>query len=120
MQIINGKYGHRFSGYSELYQWSIENISDFWESMWEFAEVKASKKFDQVVDDLTRMPGAKWFSGARLNFSENLLRFRDDSVALIFKGEGQDTVRITYGQLYEQVAAVAEGLKEAGVRPETG
>ena len=116
MQIINGKYGHRFSGYSELYQWSVENISDFWESMWEFAGVKTSKEFDQVVDDLTRMPGAKWFSGARLNFSENLLRFRDDSVALIFKGEGQDTVRITYGQLYEQVAAVAEGLKEAGVK----
>ncbi|MEE9557462.1 MAG: acetoacetate--CoA ligase, partial [Candidatus Adiutricales bacterium] len=94
----------------------IENISDFWESMWEFAGVKASKEFDQVVDDLTRLPGAQWFSGARLNFSENLLRFRDDTTALIFKGEGQDTVRITYGQLYEQVAAVAEGLKEAGVK----
>ncbi len=116
MQIINGKYGHGFTGYSELYQWSIENISDFWESMWEFAGVKTSKEFDRVVDDLTRMPGAEWFSGARLNFSENLLRYRDDSVALIFKGEGQDTVRITYGQLYEQVAAVAEGLKEAGIK----
>jgi acetoacetyl-CoA synthetase len=115
MQIVNTKYGRSFSGYADLYQWSIDNIPEFWESMWEFAEVKTSKEYDRVVDDLTKMPGAEWFAGAELNFAENLLRYRDDSIALIFKGEGQDTVRMAYNQLYEQVAAVANGLKEAGV-----
>jgi len=115
MQTVTTKYGRSFSGYMDLYQWSIDHIPEFWESLWEFAEVKTSKEYDQVVNDLTKMPGANWFSGAELNFAENLLRYRDDSIALIFKGEGRDTVRLTYGQLYQQVAAVANGLKQAGV-----
>jgi len=84
--------------------------------MWEFADIKASKPYDQVIDDVTRMPGAKWFSGARLNFAENLLRYRDDQVALIFKGEDHDSTTMTYSELYDEVAAVAKSLKEAGVQ----
>ena len=53
---------------------------------------------------------------ARLNFAENLLRFRDDQAALIFKGEGRDTVRMTYAELYDEVARVASALKKAGVQ----
>ena len=89
MNVINEKYNQDFNEYEPLYQWSIENIPDFWASMWEFAEIRASQPYTEVVDDLTKMPGAKWFSGAKLNFAENLLRFRDDHVALIFKGEAQ-------------------------------
>ena len=62
------------------------------------------------------MPGAKWFPGAQLNFAENLLRYRDDHVALIFKGEGRDTISMTYAELYREVARVAKSLKEAGVQ----
>jgi acetoacetyl-CoA synthetase len=61
------------------------------------------------------MPGTKWFSGARLNFAENLLRFRDDQVALIFKGEANDSISMTYEILYDEVARVAKSLREAGV-----
>ncbi|MCJ7685583.1 MAG: acetoacetate--CoA ligase, partial [Desulfobacteraceae bacterium] len=85
--FINDKYNKDFTEYDPLYQWSIENIPDFWASMWEFAEIKTSKPYTQVVDDVTKMPGAKWFEGAHLNFAENLLRYRDDQIALIFKGE---------------------------------
>jgi acetoacetyl-CoA synthetase len=84
--------------------------------MWEFAEIRASKPYDQVVDDLTKMPGAKWFSGARLNFAENLLRYKDNQVALIFKGEDHDTIKLTYAELYVEVARVAASLKGAGVQ----
>ena len=115
MTGINEKYNKDFDEYGQLYQWSIENISDFWGSMWEFAEIKASKPYTQVVDDITRMPGAKWFEGAHLNFAENLLRYRDDQIALIFKGEFQDSIKITYSELYDEVARVAKSLKEAGV-----
>jgi len=117
MGFINDKYDKTFSEYESLYQWSIENIPDFWSSFWDFAEIRASKPYDQVIDDLTRMPGAKWFSGARLNFAENLLRFRDDRVALIFKGEARDSTKMTYAQLYNEVARVSRSLKDAGVRP---
>ncbi len=116
MGYINGKYNQNLTEYNDLYQWSIENIPDFWSSFWDFAEIKASKTYDKVIDDLTKMPGAKWFSGARLNFAENLLRYRDDQVALIFKGEEQDAVRITYSELYDEVARVAKSLREAGVQ----
>ncbi len=71
---------------------------------------------DQVLVDGSKMPGAKWFSGARLNFAENLLRYRDDQVALIFKGEDHDSTTMTYSELYDEVAAVAKSLKEAGVQ----
>ncbi len=116
MQTINEKYNRNFSEYNELYQWSIENIPDFWETMWNFGGIKASKPYDQIIDDLSKMPGAKWFSGAQLNFAENLLRYRDDQVALIFKGEGQASTRMTYRRLYDEVARVASALKEMGVK----
>ncbi len=117
MTFINEKYTQDFTEYGPLYRWSIENIPDFWASMWEFAEIKASRPYTQVVDDVTKMPGATWFQGAALNFAENLLRYRDDHIALIFKGEAQDPVRITYSELYDEVARVAGPLKEAGVQP---
>ena len=116
MGLINENYNQNFTEYDPLYQWSIENIPDFWAAMWEFADIKASKPYDQVIDDVTRMPGAKWFSGARLNFAENLLRYRDDQVALIFKGEDHDSTTMTYFELYDEVASVAKSLKEAGVQ----
>jgi acetoacetyl-CoA synthetase len=116
MNFINEKYNKKISEYKHLYEWSIENIPDFWVSLWEFADIKASKQFDQVIDDLNKMPGAKWFSGARLNFAENLLHYRDDQIALIFKGEEQESTSITYAQLYDEVARVAKSLKEAGVQ----
>jgi acetoacetyl-CoA synthetase len=117
MQFVNRKYGKDFSEYEALYQWSVEKIPDFWAAMWEFAEIKASKPASQVVDDLTRMPGANWFSGARLNFAENLLRYRDDQVALIFKGEAREPVKMTYAELYTEVAQVAQSLRALGIQP---
>ena len=117
MHVINNKYGLNLADYNSLYQWSIENIPDFWESMWEFGEIKASKPFDQVVDDPGKMPGARWFSGARLNFAENLLRYRDDQRAIIFKGEHQDSIKISYAALYDEVARLAISLRAAGVQP---
>jgi acetoacetyl-CoA synthetase len=117
MHFINDRHGLNFSEYEPLYRWSIDHISDFWAAMWEFSDIIASRPYDQVIDDLDKMPGAKWFSGARLNFAENLLCYRDDQVALIFKGEAQDAIYMTYGQLYDEVAQVAQSLKELGLQP---
>jgi len=112
---VNAKYGLNLKTYAELYQWSIENIPDFWAEMWDFADIKSSRRYEQVVDDLKKFPGAKWFSGARLNFAENLLRYRDDQLAFIFIGETQTSKRMTYAGLYDSVARLARSLKESGV-----
>jgi acetoacetyl-CoA synthetase len=115
MQRVNSTYGMNFSDYDALYQWSVANIEDFWAEIWRFAEIKASKPYDTVIDNLAKMPGAHWFGGTRLNFAENLLRRRDDKTALIFRGE--DIVRrvLTYRELFMATAKIAASLKEAGV-----
>ena len=116
MNFINEKHGQNFEDYGPLHEWSVANIPEFWGAMWEFADIVASKPYAEVVDDLTKMPGARWFSGARLNFAENLLRYRDDRVALVFKGEGQPSTRMTYAELYDEVARIAKSLQESGVQ----
>ena len=83
--------------------------------MWNFAEIRASKHYDQVVDDLGKFPGARWFPGAQLNFAENLLRHRDDQLAFLFLGENRISKRMTYAELYDEVARFAHSLKETGV-----
>ena len=117
MGFVNEKFNQDFSEYEALYQWSVEKIPDFWAAMWEFAGIKASRTYDQVIEDETKMPGARWFPGARLNFAENLLRYRDDQVALIFKGEDHDPIKMTYSRLYDEVARLARSLKELGIEP---
>ncbi|MGQ9695192.1 MAG: acetoacetate--CoA ligase [Thermodesulfobacteriota bacterium] len=114
---VNGKNHQNIKTYRELYNWSIENIPDFWARMWEFANIKASQGYNQVVDDVKKLPGAKWFAGAHLNFAENLLRYRDDRLAFIFKGETQKYRQMTYRELYCTVARLAKSLKDIGVKP---
>jgi acetoacetyl-CoA synthetase len=99
-----------------LYEWSVENIAEFWRTFWEFSEIKVSAPYQQVVDDPGKMPGAKWFSGARLNFAENLLRYRDGRTALAFTSEGSEVVKITYAELYDEVGRVAGALRSLGVK----
>ncbi len=116
MGIVNQKFGKDFSSYDHLYRWSIDNIVDFWATMWDFADIRTSAPYHQVVDDIGKMPGAKWFSGARLNFAENLLRYRDDRIALISEGEDRDAAYLSYSRLYDEVARVAKSLRDVGVR----
>ncbi len=117
IEFVNRNYGRTIESYGKLYDWSVERIPDFWAAMWEFANIRASRGYDKVVDDLDKFPGAKWFPGARMNFAENLLRHRDDRLAFAFRGETQRSARTTYAQLYDQVARLAESLREIGVRP---
>ena len=114
--FVNERYGLDIGGYDDLYKWSIERIPDFWAAVWDFIGVVASAPYETVVDDLSKMPGARWFEGARLNFAENLLRFRDDEVAIVSRGENRKPVSLTYAALYKEVAAVAAALRDAGVK----
>ncbi len=116
IKFINNKFKTEFSNYDELYKWSVTNIPDFWESIWDYTDIKYSIKYDEVIDNINKMPGAKWFKGARLNFAENLLRYRDDETAIIFKGENRKSVSVTYNDMYKQVAQIASSLRKEGVK----
>jgi acetoacetyl-CoA synthetase len=117
IDTINDHYDLDIRNYDDLYRWSIDNIEDFWISIWNFTRIKASSKFDSVVDDKTKLPGAKWFPNAKLNFAENLLRFQDNSLAFIFKGETRDIVKITYEELFQKIATLSNALKNSGIVP---
>jgi len=112
---VNARHGLSIEAYSDLYKWSVENIPDFWAAMWDFAGIKSSMQYDKVVEDLSVFPGTRWFPGARLNFAENLLRYRDEQLAFVFIGETQISKRMTYAELYDSVARLSKSLAEAGV-----
>ena len=103
INYVNDSNETSFVSYDDLYKWSIHNASDFWATLWKFSNVIYSKNYTQVVDDIHKMPGAKWFSGSKLNFSENLLRFKDDQIPIQFKGEDLSVRSISYNELYREV-----------------
>ena len=112
---MNRTHNLHIETYSELYDWSVHEIADFWATMWEFADIKYSRAYGAVIEDINQFPGAKWFPGARLNFAENLLRYRDERIAFIFRGETQVSKQMTYAELYDTVARLARSLRELGV-----
>ncbi|MFC1550688.1 acetoacetate--CoA ligase [Candidatus Neomarinimicrobiota bacterium] len=117
IKYVNSTNALGISTYNELYNWSINNIPKFWASIWDYNEIISSVPYDQVVDDIQRMPGAKWFQLAKFNFAENLLRFNDDHTAIIFRDESGQQKYITYADLNKEVAGLTEGLRSLGVRP---
>jgi acetoacetyl-CoA synthetase len=101
--------------YADLYRWSIEVPEQFWQSVWTFCDVIAETPGGHVRIGGDRMPGARWFPDARLNFAQNLLRRRDDGIALIFRGEDRVASRITFAELHSEVSRLAQALRTAGV-----
>lgn len=117
IEYVNDQRSLAIQSSWELYDWSIKQIPDFWAALWDFEEVRYSRKYDKVVDDLARFPGAQWFPGAKLNFAENLLKYTDGQPAVVFRGEGQRANKITYRELRVRVARIANWLREMNVSP---
>jgi acetoacetyl-CoA synthetase len=111
--------GHRFSlpmrEYWELDRWAIEQPEWFWESLWAYGNVVGETRGRVVLDDAQRMPGARWFPQARLNFAENLLRRRGEATALVFWGEDKIKRHLSFGELYDQVSRLSRALRAEGV-----
>ena len=117
IKFINDKHCQDIADYERLHAWSITNIAAFWEAVWEFTGIIASVPPQRTLENPDQMPGARWFVGARLNFAENLLRFRDDAIALVFKGENRPVVKITYAELYRRTSRLATALRAHGIKP---
>ena len=124
MHWAGERRGRAFADYDELWRWSVTELEDFWAAIWEFCGVRASRSYEQVLDT-RRMPGAKWFAAAELNYAENLLvgpvtvraaraRARDE-VAVVHASELRELGELTWGELWDEVAAVAGGLRALGV-----
>jgi acetoacetyl-CoA synthetase len=114
---VNRRWQAGASDHASLYEWSIRQPERFWESMWDFADVIGEKGPTPYLIDADKMPGARWFPGARLNFAENLLRRRDTQTALVFWGEAKVRRKLSFAEVYELVSKTAQALRAAGVAP---
>ena len=117
MTFVRDIHEPKISSFDDLYEWSVRDREAFWASMWEFGEVVHSRSFDSVLENGEDMLGSKWFTGARLNYAENLLRYRDDRPALVFQSENPAIPprTFTYRELHDEVARVARSLRDMGV-----
>ncbi len=106
----------RCTGFDDLYRWSIEYPDLFWLTVWRFCGIRATRQPERTVEDGDQMPGARWFPGARLNFAENLLRYRDDQDAIVSWNERGPNVRLSYKALHSRVALLGAALRGAGVK----
>jgi acetoacetyl-CoA synthetase len=115
IESVSAHKGLHLHSYDDLYSWSISQPTDFWQELARFADVRADWGTGPALENPAQMPGARFFPYARLNFAENLLRFRDQQAALIFRNERGTRREISYRQLHDEVARVADGLKAAGI-----
>jgi acetoacetyl-CoA synthetase len=107
--------GVHTAGYDELWRWSVDELDAFWASIWEYFDVQAATPYDRVLGDRS-MPGAQWFTGARLNYAQHIFRGREDSaLALQHASELRELQSVSWGELRAQTAAMAAGLRAAGV-----
>jgi acetoacetyl-CoA synthetase len=116
MKWAGERHAREFADYGELWQWSVDEIEQFWGDIWEYAGVLSSEPYEQVLAS-REMPGARWFEGARLNYAENMLGrgHPDEDVAILHSSELRPLEELTWGELREQVAALAHGLRTLGV-----
>ncbi len=105
-----------FRNYNALWNWSVTNIEDFWESIWQYFRIASSGNYRKVLSS-RKMPGARWFEGTALNYAEHAFKNSNPSqTAIIFRDEAANARKLSYSQLNEQIGAVAAWLKEAGLR----
>ena len=107
--------GQSFADFDDLHRYSVDQSAEFWSRLWDFTHVIGEKGEPPYLIDAERMPDARFFPGAQLNFAENLLAKRGASPAVVFWGEDKVKRRLTWDELREEVARAGQALREAGV-----
>jgi acetoacetyl-CoA synthetase len=111
------RHGIELSDYSQLWQFSVEELEPFWSAVWAFYDVRSQSPYTSVLSGRT-MPGSRWFAGARLNYAEHVLdRAARTSAGLVYVTETGSPVELSAERLRLQVGAMAASLRELGVRP---
>jgi acetoacetyl-CoA synthetase len=116
LRWLAGK-GHDFATYERLWEWSVTDLTSFWQSIWDYFEVISHNPPTAVLADAS-MPGAKWFPGATVNYAEHVLRMpgrEDEDTVVVAYSQSRKPIRLTARQLRDQVRRVRAGLKARGV-----
>ncbi len=113
-ELVNKRFGLDLRDYRALHAWSVDQRAEFWNLIWDYCGVIGEKGERRLIDG-DRMPGARFFPDARLNFAENLLRRRDGATAIIFRGEDKAERKLTFAELDALVSRLQQALAAAGV-----
>ncbi|HEX6957782.1 MAG TPA: acetoacetate--CoA ligase [Ferrovibrio sp.] len=116
MDWLARERGLTFSDYDALWRWSVEDLEGFWASLWDYFEIKAHKPYEKVLAKRT-MPGAQWFTGAELNFVDQILRHETpERPAILYASEQAPLQAMSWAELRRQAGAVAAHLRRQGVK----
>jgi acetoacetyl-CoA synthetase len=108
--------GLDFATREDVWRWSVNQLEDFWASLWDFFHIQALQPYETVLSS-HKMPGASWFPGAKLNYAEHVFRnATDQRPAILFRSERHERVAISWHELSQQVGSVANALRQRGVR----
>ena len=113
---VNSHFGLKLSNYHELWRWSVDDIEQFWEYWWQQANLIVSHQPSDTLRKANSFEKHVWFPEAKLNFAENLLRYRDENIAIVFRGEDGSRETLSYKSLYEKTASVANKFQQLGVQ----
>jgi acetoacetyl-CoA synthetase len=114
MALASEISGRKLDDYRALQEWSVEDREGFWSLVWEFCNVIGDRG-ERLLEDGARMPGARFFPDARLNFAENLLRHSGPGDALVFRGEDKVRRRLSWDELRERVSRTQQLFAEQGL-----
>ena len=117
MRYLQSERGAHVPDYAALYEWSVQQTHEFWIAVWEFCGIRAHGEMTPVVIDENKMPGAQWFPNIRLNFAQNLLRFKDERIAIVGIDELGERKSTSYAELHQAVTLLAAKLRELGIGP---
>ena len=107
--------GHSDDSYEEFWQWSINNLEDFWSQLWDYCKVIGDKG-DIALKDPDKMVGSQFFPNGKINYAENLLKNKSDDTAIIFRDETGTERTLSFKELYDQVSLWTQALKAHGIK----
>ncbi len=112
---LRDERGREFGGFDDVYRWSVDDLEGFWGGLWDFYGIRATP-YERVLGNRT-MPGAEWFTGARLNYAEHLVGLEEDRnrVAVVARSQTRGPMELTFGELIERAGRVRAGLQRLGV-----
>lgn len=117
MNWLKDTRGLSFSDYESLWRWSVESLEEFWESAWQYHGIQSATPYSTALEKRV-MPGAKWFTGATLNYAEHVFRNSSDTKpAILFQSEHMPVTEISWRELKQKTASFAKHLREMGVQP---
>ena len=118
MDWLQRERGVAVADFAALHTWSVTALEDFWQSLWDYFGITSSAPPTAVLSERT-MPGARWFTGARLNYAEHIVggRFAADDVAVVARSQTRAPITLTFGELAAAVGRARAGLQRLAIGP---